>query len=151
MLKPIFAKIQRFGNELPRGNSSTICINNNQSCGLQKRPMRHQAESCSTVDQVRGVCAGVLEVDEGGPGRQGKVTCTAGAATRFPARSRGVDSGELGGRSCSDRSTACCWREAKEEVGGCDAGWGNGGKARLDGGAAAASGTVAAEEACTPY
>jgi hypothetical protein len=92
------------------------------------------------------VRAGVLEIDEGG---EGKATCTAGAATRFPARSRGVGSGGLGGRSCSGRSTACCRREVEEEAGGCDAGWGNGDEARLDGGAAAVSGTVAAEEACT--
>ncbi len=40
---------------------------------------------------------------------------------------------------------------AEEVVGGCDVGWGNGGKAKLDGGGAAASGTVAAEEAYTPH
>jgi hypothetical protein len=85
------------------------------------------------------------------PGGEGKATCTAGAATRFPARSRGVGSSRLGGRSCSGRSTACCQREVKKVAGGRGVGWGSGGEVRLDGGGAAGSGTVAAEEACTPH
>jgi hypothetical protein len=67
-------------------------------------------------------------------GGKGKATCTAGAATRFPARSRGVGSGGLGGRSCSGRSTACCWREVEEVAGSYSVGWGNGDEVRLDGG-----------------
>jgi hypothetical protein len=53
--------------------------------------MWHQADGCTTVDEVGDIGAGILEVDEWALGGDG-----AGASNCFSARYRGASSSKLG-------------------------------------------------------
>jgi hypothetical protein len=58
--------------------------------------MWHQADDCTTIDEVGDIGAGILEVDERALGGDGAERCTAGASNCLSARCRGAGSSKLG-------------------------------------------------------